>query len=410
MTLSRLQAVLDRYGGAVLLTLLTVGLFITHVLLQAAAALFIAGGLVALARGRSWRPTLLDGVLMAYALSGLIAFWVSGLPPARIGAAMLHHIVLLSWIPLRAWLETGREDAHGLSLDRWGNAVVVLAVVVSAAGVWRHVVEGLERTSGFFGGYFTLASLLVWSLPLTAGLYLSRSRGAGRWYVPALLLQFFALWWTLTRSAFLGWMVAVGVWLIMHLWRTRGARRPLIGLLRERWAVVILMPLLLVILVAGSRDPRINPLRNAAPAVEAPARSVDLSSGRGEIIADAGRLLGAARDGGQWRAILLGFGLDSRNRLVESDFTSWESDYLQALMNQGVVGLLLILALWGSLLRTVWQGLRSGDPRLMGLAAGGLALFLMSPLTLKMTSWHSAGMILLTASWIRAGLAAVGDR
>ena len=60
--------------------------------------------------------------------------------------------------------------------------------------------------------------------------------------VPALLLQFFALWWTLTRSAFLGWMVAVGVWLIMHLWRTRGARRPLIGLLRERWAVVILMP------------------------------------------------------------------------------------------------------------------------------------------------------------------------
>ncbi|RMD90527.1 MAG: hypothetical protein D6813_09035, partial [Calditrichaeota bacterium] len=119
----------------------------------------------------------------------------------------------------------------------------------------------------------------------------------------------------------------------------------------------------------------------------------DLTSGRASIWRDAGRILQNDLNQMKLGYLLVGHGLKSRQRLVGNKYTSWESDYLQAMMDQGIVGLLLVLLFYFYMLQkairtVIWQTDRF-------LQAAGVVIFqlwIMSFFTLKVISFIDAAI------------------
>jgi len=246
----------------------------------------------------------------------------------------------------------------------------------------------VERAYGFYGGYFTLATIMAFTIPLSAGYALASAGIRRKLILISLLLQTLALWYSYTRTAFLAVIAGMGLWFLFSLYRALREKNTL----RIRPALWLLLPpVLLLILIFTSSDPRINPLAGPLPAQTA-VQQQDFSSGRQSIWADARRIIAQDWQEKNWLPILLGHGARSRQRLIGNQYTSWESDYLQAYMNHGLLGLLIVLGVYFYFLKNAYRTFLSNHPTQQGIAIAALGFFLMSFLTLQLYSLNAAGI------------------
>ncbi len=359
------------------------GLFFTPVVLEAAAAALVIALLFFLFQKPTPHFRLVHYLIVGYFLSAIITFLLSGQTKNEL-SKFLPHFILLSYLPLSIWAHH-RKD---LQTKRWILWIITAATFAALAGIINHFL-GKDRTTTTFGGYFTLAALMSWSLPLSVGLFLQTETRRIYGFILILLAQLLALWWTFTRSAFLGLFIGFGIWFVIAAFLKRSIKKPDIA----KWIISFSLPLILLLLIFFSRDQRINPF---SPSESSSSSTVDLSSGRKGIILDAISILKA--DLRQMNAIklLFGHGLSSYRRLVESPWASWESDYLEIMMNQGLAGLIIILSLYFYFLKAVWKGLQSHSLLTNGVAISGIIFWVMSFFTLKLVSWHSGGIFLIT--------------
>lgn len=374
----------------------TAGLALTHIFLQATGAVYLLLLLWLFVSGQHRRFQIIHWLLIAYTLSAILAFWIAG-HSLKQHSSLLSQLVLLGLIPLSLWLEDSRYPA----LRTWTRWLVGLALLACLAGVYHHF-QGMERVKGFFGSYFTIAVLLVCTIPITCGMLLSGKLDWRRaYYLPVLGLQLLTLWWTYTRSAFLGLFIGMGVFAVaLFLRDIRRANRPK-GAMLSRWGILLALPAILLTLMLTAADPRINPFYKAPPETAAEvAPSQGFSSGRSGIIADAVRITARGFRQGDYARLLFGHGLSSRKRMVEGYISSWESDFLQIFMNQGLVGLLLAIGIYAGFARVIWRGLQSPDLLLTGLAAAGIAYSVMSFFTLQITAFNSAGTFALLYAFL----------
>ncbi len=365
-----------------LMYLLIAGIFLTHILTQLAAAI----GLIFLVfrfrrlQFNSHHPlTILSLLLGAMAV---ISLWFPVVQPAS-APAILPYLILLSVLP-------HLEQRGKLSLPeivsraRW---IVILAAAAALTGVIRHF-EPLDRTKGLYGGYFTLAVSITFAIPLTLGWY-RRLQARFRYLLLVLLaVEMAALWWTYTRTAFMALFIGMVIWIFREIW---AARRTGNRFSRSFLSLLVAVPLSLIILTATSSDHRINPLA-PIPASELASDAADLSSGRSGIIADAGKILHGDFSQKKYLALLAGHGIRSRSRLVKSKFKSWESDYLQSFMDLGTTGLVLILLIYFSFFRQLFLVSRMEAPFYRSLVVAGISFWLMSFLTLQLTSITGAAI------------------
>ena len=382
-------------------TAITCGLLLAGPLYQAALGITILILIFQLGRSRSLRFSGAETIILLYVASGFYAFWFSGADGPVMGRVMLHHLALLAWIPLaRAVDSLGPRRLQ--ALEAWVRAAVLLGSLVGLVALFRFLTTDQERASGMYGGFYFLSGQMVWVLPL--GLSLVMTTGPRLRAAAALgtALAFAALCFSYTRSAFLGWFLASGLWLLTLVregFRLAPDQRPRI--LRRLGLVTIPLVMLVLFLLNTSDDRVASMLPGTRGGGTPSAGPVDQSSGRRAIINDGLSILRSLPAEGRYHEILLGTGLDSRKRLVGGPFTSWESDYLQVLLNQGVVGLGLLLLIWGRVLVGAWRGFVSGRPEGVALAVGVVGLFLMSPLTLVITGWQMVGLLILGESWLR---------
>lgn len=374
----------------------TAGLALTHIFLQATGAVYLLLLLWLFVSGQHRRFQAIHWLLIAYALSAILAFWIAG-HTLKQHSSLLSQLVLLGLIPLSLWL----KDAGYPALRTWTRWLVGLALLACLAGVYHHF-QGMERVKGFFGSYFTIAVLLVCTIPISCGMLFSGKLDWRRaYYLPVLGLQLLTIWWTYTRSAFLGLFVGMGAFALALL--LRDIRRPnrSRGAMLTRWGILLMLPAILLSLMLTAADPRINPFYQPPP--DAAAGTVpgqDFSSGRKAIIADAVRITADELHQGNYARLLFGHGLSSRKRMVEGYISSWESDFLQIFMNQGLIGLLLAIGIYAGFASVIWRGLRSPDLLLTGLAAAGIGYSVMSFFTLQITAFNSAGTFALLYAFL----------
>lgn len=376
-----------RYVQHFLLFLWITGLFISHVLLQLAAFLLIVWYLVRFTRNRRVEVGAFPVLIALFFLLGVLALFRTSEPVSHT-SALLPQFILLASVALVYLISLQPEKIR----DRWLIFTILLATIVAIAG-WAYHFGGVDRTRGFFGGYFTLATLMTFTIPITAArLFHSKTNSKVLLLFGSLLLQVAALWWTFTRSAFLGLVIAMGFWtMALVSWKLgRGdAKGPLSW---DRIVLVSLVPIMLVTLVFTSSDPRINPLTSRGATV-AESQKQDFTSGRKSIWLDAKRILETDLRADRYGNLLLGHGLQSRKRLIGNEYTSWESDYLQGFMDMGLLGLTVVILIYVHLITAIRRAFRNKKILSTGMATAGMAFFLMSFFTLQLCSFHGAGIL-----------------
>ncbi len=374
------------------------GVFFSIAILQIGAVLlFLTAFRIYYLKLREKQHEFLDALALFYVLSGLLAVLFSPRPEYSMPAFM-KSIIIATLIPALFFV---RWD-NRLSLTRFAAAVTLLATAASLAG-FVHFFQGYERTAGFYGGYYTLAAMMVFTLPLGIGLIVD-TQGYSRFLlIGAVVLQLAALWWTYTRSAFLALCVALAVGMLVLISR----HRELFSLnVIARLAGLMAIPVILTLLVLSSPDPRINPFRHES---EIKSENLDLTSGRSEIYQDAQRIIGSDFAHRAWKNILIGHGLRSRELLVNSQFRSWESDYLEVYMNQGILGLAILLGLYIALFLRV-RIIFKMPPRgrkyflVITLLVSTVGFWIMSFFTLQMQSISGSSLfVFLFMAWELAG-------
>lgn len=369
--------------------LFVISIFLSLPLTQMAAALLLV--LSAFEhRQRLFSQIPVLGYLFLFILiSGIMAVFISP-SPAVSTTALMRFVIPLGVFAL--W-QTSREE----KLRSWLILAVILAGTAAATlGIFNYL-RGMQRTQGFFGGYFTLATQMTLAIPLTV-VWLQKQKGQMRaWANLALFVQLLALWFTFTRSAFLGLMVGGAVVGMLEFVKSKATMSGKLKQVQLWWGI----PLLLLLLILTSSDPRINPLSHPPASGQAvTTQSADLTSGRGSIIRDALHILKEDFQENRWGKLLLGHGLRSRLLLVESQYKSWESDFLEALMNQGMIGLLLTLAIYFWVLLILIRCWRRGDAsgELSGLTVALIAYGVMSLLTLQLQSLNAAAVFTFLVS------------
>ena len=374
-----------------LLFIFIAGLFFTHLLIQFAATLYFLIFLLILINRKSFTFKSIYYLVISYAISGIVSFLFAGANVNKLNTLM-PHFFLLSLITISIWINRKRV----FRLDLWLKVIVILATINAVVAIIYHYL-GKERATGIFGGYFTLASLMGWSLPLTAGLFFWQKNKLQWLYVPSMFLQIMAIWWSFTRSAMLGVFVGFSCWFTVEFFRSWRMKIKHNNILYFKWTVIILLLVLLLLQIFTSKDPRINPMSRQTAILE---QNTDLTSGRRSIIEDAYSILKRDWDNQYYLHYIIGYGLYCRHRLVESMYSSWESDYLQAFMDQGIIGLMIIILIILIFSRLIVRGLLHENYLLNGLATSGVVMVIMSFMTLKFTSWHSGSIFLLLYAFL----------
>ncbi|GAB4334937.1 MAG: hypothetical protein Kow0037_14010 [Calditrichia bacterium] len=363
--------------------LFVISIFLSLPLTQIAAVLLLALSAFAHRQRLFSQIPVLGYLLLLMLTSGIMAVFISP-SPAVSAPALMRFVIPLGVFAL--W-QTSREE----KLRSWLILAVILAGTAAATlGIFNYL-RGMQRTQGFFGGYFTLATQMTLAIPLTV-VWLQKQKGQMRaWANLALFVQLLALWFTFTRSAFLGLMVGGAVVGMLEFVKSKATVSGKLKQVQLWWGI----PLLLLMLILTSSDPRINPLAHPPTSGQAvTTQSADLSSGRGSIIRDALHILKEDFQEKRWGKLLLGHGLRSRLLLVESQYKSWESDFLEALMNQGMIGLLLTFAIYFWVLLILIRCWQRGDSsgELSGLSVALIAYGVMSLLTLQLQSLNGAAV------------------
>lgn len=378
----------------------TLGLTISHIFLQVSAVvLFLLLLPMLFLRKELWQSTM-NKLILGFFISGLIAFGMVGFDTQYL-PKMMPHLVLLGTIPIVYYQRKNNYP----EIERWLPLLLALAALASCAGIYFYQ-QGLPRTKGFFGSYFTLAALLAATIPLTCGLLLrQKSTTKIMLWAGILYLQFIPFWWTYTRSAFLGLFLGLSFWTVIVFVKYMRKQLHLTKADVAKWGIILALPLTLVLLIVTAKDGRINPFYRppASVAAEKPAPPVNFTSDRDRIVADVFRITGENLENNRYDYFLFGHGLKSRNRLIDNYIGSWEADILQAWMDQGIIGVLLLLGTYVVFLLGIFRGLMANDPISNGLAAAGIAYCLMSLFTLQLTAFNSAGIFALLYTFLPAG-------
>jgi O-antigen ligase len=376
---------------------------------------------VALLRGaRLRRPGIAVGLALAFlGLAFLSAAWSVSARITTTHAASV--AVLLVVVAGLAW--AAGEERAGLVALLW--ALVAGGVLTALAGVAVVLVSrhtGLEPASqsypvryrGFGGNPDTAPLLLAIVTPAAVALAL---RGPGRrWACAALALFAGSIAPSGSRGALLAAAAGalVTAWVVLPAWRTRALAA--LAVLAVAGAAVVVSALPKPLPPQAAHTPAYSPRADdVLPLDKEPGyggstkvfvRSLTTSSGR--IVAWNGALR-QARD-----RLVAGYGFATEDRVFVDRYPIFfarrtESSYLGTLLQLGLAGLLLLLALVGAILVGGLRALRGGGDRvLVGALAGSfVAGLLLAAVQSYMWSVGGTGALAL---WLVAALLVAASR
>ena len=376
-------------GGAFCLPLIVVWDGIDKFVLPkllAARLLVIALALVYLARGLlvgrfTCRRSSLDIPLLAFVTSTLLSSLVAVNHNVAVFGVYLRYEGLLTILTYAAlfWLTVQtiatREDARHL-----GWAVLASAIVVSLVAIVQSFVlpPGRETPVGTFqraystmGNWVELGIFLAMVIPVAIHFALDLPSRRQRLLASATILPLgLGLLASLTRAAWVGALVGVLIFLMLHRSRARFAI-----------AAAAVLVALAVILAAGFATGRLGGRSALAQAVTTRVQSAtSLKEGSGaerlHVWSDSLRLLSLHP--------LLGSGPDSfglvypsvQNKNTTPGFDKAHNELLQIAVTNGVVGLLAFYLVLMSIARQLWRNRHDGFTTAVvsGLIAYELAL------------------------------------
>ena len=281
--------------------------------------------------------TSLELLVILLFFSSLLSIYLSP-NPSLAAKNIIYHSILLVIIPIGY---AAKYDEI-INIHLASKLISAVALLSAALGIIRYFSRA-ERAYGFFGGYYTLASTLAFTIPITF-VFIFYSKYVWKYLaIVSTFIQTAALWLTFTRSALMGLIIG-GIVVIVILFFNSQLAKPA----RTKIALTSSFALIIIlILLFTSSDTRLNPsLIFSNP---------DLSSGRNEIYNDAYNIVNSDFESG-WKYIFLGHGLESRIILFpKSLYTSWESDYIETFISQGLVGFLLTILIYYQLFKRLFR-------------------------------------------------------
>jgi len=346
--------------------LFLVGIFFSNALLQTATILFFPFTVYLIIRRiKKEEPSLIEVLIVLLFFCSLISVYIS-IEPSIAVKNIVYHSILLTLIPIAHLVKTDDK----ISIDLIGKIISILGLITAALGIF-HFMNGAERSYGFYGGYYTLASIMVFSIPITVASSIYSQKKWKYFILISILTQACSLWLTFTRSALLGLFIAALV-TIIFLFTNANITRAVKGKITLASVFVIIT---IITLLLTSSDSRLNPLLFLS--------NPDLSSGRNEVYNDAAKLISTDLKY-EWKNILLGHGLESRIILFpKSDYTSWESDYIESFISQGLIGLILTIFIYFQFFRGLlhaFSKVKNTDYSrfALGLISSGISIWVIS--------------------------------
>lgn len=342
------------------------GIFFSNAVLQIATVLLLPFAVyLFIIKLRENKLTTFELLIVLLFLSSMLSVYLS-YQPSIAGKNILYHSILLSILPISYLMQ---KDNH-VSLISLGKILSLFAFAISVMGIVRYL-NGAERAYGFFSSYYTLAATLAFTIPLTFA-FVFYSKSTWKYLtIVSTIIQFAALWLTFTRSTLLG-LIAALIIIALILFTRAG----LSTVVKRRivFSSVFILALVFILLFTSS-DSRLNPILALS--------NPDLSSGRNEIYSDAYRVIWYDLKGNLGN-ILFGHGLESRVVMFpKSQFTSWESDYLETFISQGLIGLVLIILIYLQFLKEVVKLYFKAESTryskfVLGILASGISFWVIS--------------------------------
>jgi O-antigen ligase len=337
LTLNKFTTLLPTAG----IVLMIAGLFISVVLLQIAVySMLLTFPFILQVKVKHKELKAFEILMILFFISGVIGLIMSKAPQKSV-LNLTKYFFMLNTLPLCYFLQRDKK----LNLKNIAYLVNIFATINAIYG-FIHSFQGLDRTTSFYGGYFTLAVLMVFSLPISVSLFIHTTRKLKYYFLISVIIQFMALWFSYTRSAFLGIIIGSGLGgfiVLAYYWPKLNKVRLLAVF------YLFLLPITLTILLFTSKTPRLNPTTIISPET---LQDIDLTSGRKQIIEEAAQMLREDVKEGDWIHLTFGNGLYSRIMYFpDGIWGGWESDYLEALMSQGILGLFILVAVYYYLLK-----------------------------------------------------------
>jgi len=366
--------------------LFLVGIFFSNAVLQIATGLFLPL-IIYFSLKKLFENKLItiEKLILALFFSGIVSIFISPIPSIAF-KNIIRHSILLTIIPLTYIAE--KDEL--VTVELFGKIFTVSALVTAALGIFRFL-NGAERAFGFFAGYYTLASLLAFSIPITfAHIFYSNNFWKYFTYI-SVVVQAIALWLTFTRSALLGIIfgsLAVLCYLLFQWKISRKSKKKIL-------LASMLILFVITILLFTSSDARFNPLVIFS--------NPDISSGRTEIYFDAYKTFTSDLKIG-WENIFFGHGLNSRVILFPNSlYTSWESEYIESFMTQGLIGLLLVILIYYQFFKNLSNLLSkssNSDYRIfsLGITISGISFWIISFFSSQLVGQNSSAYFVVLYS------------
>ena len=138
------------------------GIFFSNAILQISTGLFLPFIVYfTIKKAKENRLKAIEILIILLFLSGVLSIYVSPVPFLAF-KNIIRHCILLTLIPLL--YITDNDDI--ISIDIIGKCISIFALITASYGIVRYF-DGAERAFGFFAGYYTLASVLAFGLPIT---------------------------------------------------------------------------------------------------------------------------------------------------------------------------------------------------------------------------------------------------
>ena len=145
--------------------LFLIGIFFSNALMQIATTIFFPIVIYLIIRHIKERKlTPLELLIILLFFSSILSIYLSPNPSIAV-KNIIYHSILLIIIPLSYLTEYDKKT----SIYSVGKMISVFALLTACLGIVRFS-SGAERAFGFFGGYYTLACILAFSIPITVAM------------------------------------------------------------------------------------------------------------------------------------------------------------------------------------------------------------------------------------------------
>ncbi|HMU43359.1 MAG TPA: O-antigen ligase family protein [Ignavibacteriaceae bacterium] len=372
-----------KYLRIISLTLI-MGMFVSSAVVQICIALFFPATItIYVQKFRNKHCSQMDWLLLFMFLSGVASVLLS--TDSRLSFHSLpRHGLLLTAIPL-SFLFNKDES---ISLKFVFFLIAAGGFISGFAGTINYFSTG-ERAYGLFAGYYTLASLLTFSSLISFGLLFSVPAKFSIAIVFSLLVQLTALWFTYTRSAYLGVIIGLiaGVLIFYYFFKKNNLKSKFIPA-----ALFVAIAILILISVFSNDNVRINPIS----IFNGDQKQNDFSSGRLSLYMESAKVFSSNWENAEIIKLLLGRGLNSRMIIYpESSFTSWESDYIESFMNQGLIGVILLIAIYYIFFQSLVKTLKPISSQVdfglvIGILMAGVGFWIISFFSSQMIGQNSS--------------------